>query len=103
MRSMTPASTGITAYRIERGREPPVGNGSRSSAARRAADADACGLARRARLVWERGELDQLVAREQAGAGDAVLGEAQVAAQADPVVLADAREEDRLQELFGRL
>ena len=41
--------------------------------------------------VRERRELHELVAREEPGAGDARAGEAHVAAEADPVVLRDAR------------
>jgi hypothetical protein len=53
--------------------------------------------------VRETRELDELVACNDAAAGDAALGEAEVTSEANAVVLGGARLEDLLQEHFGCL
>ena len=47
-----------------------------------------CGAGLRRVVGGERGELDELVAGDEPGAAEALLGEADVAAEADAVVLA---------------
>src|SRR5690349_14313421 len=52
-------------------------------------------------VLGERGELDQLLANDEAGATDLAVGEADLPAHADPVTLADAGAKGGVKERLG--